>query len=214
MFPRSHGSTSQHRNTQTVCKGLLPRCRRRETPSFLCPTPPKAGQAPRGYACVRANATSSPLRNATVGRGEKEKGGTAGGQAGPGLSRHRNRADGTSGTRSRGLFPRPGAPPPAKPSSAFFPLSFGAMLCCSSQRHAGEENARGGGLQGPGASAEPQIYPLRRAGGKNKKLESVLANAPMQKSKLYSLLFIYLTILKYLLLASTKMKNIGALHSL
>lgn len=49
---------------------------------------------------------------------------------------------------------------------------------------------------------------------KNKKLESVLANAPMQKSKLYSLLFIYLTILKYLLLALTKMKNIGALYSL
>lgn len=37
-----------------------------------------------------------------------------------------------------------------------------------------------------------------------KKLESVLANAPMQKSKLYSLLFIYLTILKYLLLAFDK----------
>lgn len=36
----------------------------------------------------------------------------------------------------------------------------------------------------------------------------------MQKSKLYSLLFIYLTILKYLLLALTKMKNIGALYSL
>lgn len=58
------------------------------------------------------------------------------------------------------------------------------------------------------------MYLLGRTGKENKKLESVLANAPMQNSKLYSLLFIYLTILKYLLLALTKMKNIGALYSL
>lgn len=69
-------------------------------------------------------------------------------------------------------------------------------------------------FKGLGVSAEPQMYLLGRTGKENKKLESVLANAPMQNSKLYSLLFIYLTILKYLLLALTKMKNIGALYSL
>lgn len=84
--------------------------------------------------------------------------------------------------------------------------------------HSGKESKRrpaaASRYKGLGVSAEPQIHPLRRTGKENKKLESVLANAPMQKSKLYSLLFIYLTILKYLLLALTKMKNIGALYSL
>lgn len=59
-------------------------------------------------------------------------------------------------------------------------------------------------FQGLGVPAEAPTRPLRGTGEKNKKLGSVLANAPMQKSKLYSLLFIYLTILKYLLLAFDK----------
>lgn len=67
--------------------------------------------------------------------------------------------------------------------------------------------------KGLGDSAEPQPHLLPRAGKKSKKLGRVSANAPMQKAKLYSLLFIYLTILKYLLLALTKMKNRGALSS-
>lgn len=70
-----------------------------------------------------------------------------------------------------------------------------------------EQKAKGSScslFQGLGVPAEPPIRPLRGTGKKNKKLESVLANAPMQKSKLYSLLFIYLTILKYLLLAFDK----------
>lgn len=107
------------------------------------------------------------------------------------------------------LFPLPGTLTPGKPSLIFFLLSLGATVCCSLQRHTVEKKARGGPaaaslFKGLGVSAEPQIHPLRRTGKKNKKLESVLANAPMQKSKLYSLLFIYLTILKYLLLALTK----------
>lgn len=67
--------------------------------------------------------------------------------------------------------------------------------------------------RGLGGSAEPQHHLLPRPGKKSKKLGRVSANAPMQKAKLYSLLFIYLTILKYLLLALTKMKNRGALSS-
>lgn len=82
------------------------------------------------------------------------------------------------------------------------------------------QETRGGG---PCPALPPQhcaavcpspLLPLRRAGRKGKELERVLANAPMQNAKLYSLLFIYLTILKYLILALTKMKNIGALYSL
>lgn len=123
------------------------------------------------------------------------------------------------GARGLRLFPLPGTLCTRKTKLNILLLSLGATVCCSLQRHTVEKNARGGPLQPPCSKAlvfllNLKCIPYEGQERKIKKLESVLANAPMQKSKLYSLLFIYLTILKYLLLALTKMKNIGALHSL
>lgn len=72
------------------------------------------------------------------------------------------------------------------------------------------ENPREAALPSPAASCPA----AGRQEGKAKNWAVCQRMLPCKNAKLYSLLFIYLTILKYLLLALTKMKNIGALYSL